>query len=65
MVLFDNFYDEIINVLVIVKCKCMKEWIGFWCEKDVDECLDKDMCNGNGICINNLGNYLCLCEYGW
>lgn len=43
----------------------MKEWIGFWCERDVDECLIKDMCNGYGICVNNKGNYICFCEYGW
>lgn len=26
--LFNNFGKEIINGLVIVECKCMKEWIG-------------------------------------
>lgn len=65
LVLFNNFYIEIINGLVIVECKCIKEWIGLWCKIDVDECLIKDMCNGYGFCFNDLGNYICFCEYGW
>ena len=31
---------------------------------DVDECLNLGIC-GNGTCVNEIGNYSCLCNYGY
>lgn len=31
---------------------------------DVNEC-DVFFCYNNGICINNVGLYICICVVGW
>ncbi|VDN53727.1 unnamed protein product [Dracunculus medinensis] len=50
-------------------CKyCAKGWIMDGDEgcKDVDECLDKDVCIGeHEICVNTEGSFDCTCELGY
>ena len=32
---------------------------------DVNECLDKDVCDRNAFCSNNDGSFICTCNYGY
>lgn len=32
---------------------------------DIDECVRSDACGQNAICINNPGNYTCVCPDGY
>eukprot|EP00494_Astrolonche_serrata_P026140 UN26401 len=47
------------------KCICSKFWTGEFCEEDVDECENSDMCPVNSTCRNFEGNYTCNCNPGF
>ena len=36
------------------------------CSSDVDECMEnKDDCDGNALCTNNVGSFNCSCNKGY
>ncbi|PVD36008.1 hypothetical protein C0Q70_02978 [Pomacea canaliculata] len=47
-------------------CICNDGWTGSQCQDDIDECAgNSSICGQEGICINNLGSYTCLCRPGY
>ncbi|XP_053385745.1 fibrillin-1-like [Mercenaria mercenaria] len=48
------------------KCNCKKEWQGYSCNEDVDECkMNISYCPINSDCENKHGSYGCKCEIGY
>ena len=45
-------------------CACPTGWTGPQCNQDINECLNRTICN-NGACYNNPGGYTCGCYPGW
>uniref|UniRef100_A0A1I7VWP0 Cadherin n=1 Tax=Loa loa TaxID=7209 RepID=A0A1I7VWP0_LOALO len=42
-------------------CLCINGYTGKFCENDIDECEDKNIC-GNGKCLNVFGSFVCACD---
>ncbi|VIO94296.1 Uncharacterized protein BM_BM7425 [Brugia malayi] len=42
-------------------CLCTKGYTGKFCQNDIDECEDKNIC-GNGKCLNIFGSFVCTCS---
>ena len=46
-------------------CNCQDGFGGSFCNIDVNECEDIDMCTQQGVCSNNYGGYDCNCFSGF
>ena len=47
-------------------CNCSGTgYHGTKCEKDIDECFEKNPCKNRGLCINKVGTYDCICVDGF
>lgn len=57
-----NFKKNSIQLMIFFKT--VQIFIGTNCEVDIDECKTPGVC-GNGICVNQPGNFKCYCEPGW
>ncbi|XP_071040596.1 uncharacterized protein [Parasteatoda tepidariorum] len=46
-------------------CSCPLNFTGRFCDVDVDECLEPEICDEHQVCINTYGSYRCDCRQGY
>ncbi|KAI3388875.1 hypothetical protein SNEBB_006259 [Seison nebaliae] len=44
---------------------CKTGYTGLYCHIDIDECTDDAPCQNGATCLNIIGDYKCLCPYGY
>jgi len=46
-------------------CYCVPGFYGTLCEKHFNHCLNLNLCENGGICIDGINNYTCQCQSGF